>query len=105
VSRLAEVGAWLQKNGETIYGTRGGPVPPRPWGVTTQKGNHVYVHVLDWRDPVLSLPRPKLPLKAASLFATGQPVRFSLEKNALLLRLDPKALDPIDTIVVLDVGP
>jgi alpha-L-fucosidase len=47
VSRLAEVGQWLQKNGETIYGTRGGPLPPRPWGVTTRKGDRVFVHVLD----------------------------------------------------------
>ncbi len=39
------------KNGETVYGTRGGPMPPRPWGVTTHKGNRVFVHVLDWQDP------------------------------------------------------
>jgi alpha-L-fucosidase len=25
VERLKEMGAWLEKNGETIYGTRGGP--------------------------------------------------------------------------------
>ena len=49
VKRLAEVGDWLKANGETIYGTRGGPVTPRPWGVTTQKGDRVYVHVLDWK--------------------------------------------------------
>ena len=58
VKRLAEVGEWLKKNGETIYGTRGGPLPPRPWGVTTQKGDRVFVHVLDWKDAVLALPRP-----------------------------------------------
>ncbi len=103
-SRLAEVGQWLQKNGETIYGTRGGPLPPRPWGVTTRKGNHVFVHVLDWQDPVLSIARPPKPVKKAQLFATGAPVRFTLEKDALLLRLDPKALDPLDTIVVLELG-
>ncbi len=103
-SRLAEVGQWLKKNGETIYGTRGGPLPPRPWGVTTHKGNRVFVHVLDWQDPVLSLARPPKPVKAASLFSTGAPVKFTLEKDALLLRLDPKAIDPLDTIVVLELG-
>ena len=59
VKRLAEVGDWLKANGETIYGTRGGPVTPRPWGVTTQKGDRVFVHVLDWKDSVLALPRPE----------------------------------------------
>jgi alpha-L-fucosidase len=104
-SRLAEVGQWLQKNGETVYGTRGGPMPPRPWGVTTHKGNRVFVHVLDWQDSVIAIARPSKPVKAASLFAGGAPVRFTLEKDALVLRLDPKAIDPLDTIVVLELQP
>ena len=101
--RLAEVGDWLKAKGETIYGTRGGPVAPRPWGVTTQKGDRVYVHVLDWSDSVLSLPRPAKAVKSASLFGSAKPVAFTLDKDALLLRLDTKGLDPIDTIVVLDL--
>ncbi|MGH9673234.1 MAG: alpha-L-fucosidase, partial [Bryobacteraceae bacterium] len=35
VERLREMGQWMRKNGESIYGTRGGPIAPRPWGVTT----------------------------------------------------------------------
>jgi alpha-L-fucosidase len=103
-SRLAEVGQWLQKNGETVYGTRGGPMPPRPWGVTTHKGSRVFVHVLDWQDSVIAIARPAKPVKTASLFAGGAPVRFTLEKDALVLRLDPKAIDPLDTIVVLELA-
>ena len=49
-ARLKEVGDWLAVHGESIYGTRGGPVTPRPWGVTTKKGSTVYVHVLNWQD-------------------------------------------------------
>ena len=104
VSRLAEVGQWLQKNGESIYGTRGGPLPPRPWGVTTQKGSRVYVHVLDWKDSVLALAPLPRPVKSASVLGSGQPVKFTAEKDALLLRLDPKSLDPLDTIVVLELS-
>jgi alpha-L-fucosidase len=103
-SRLAEVGQWLQKNGETIYGTRGGPLPPRPWGVTTQKGDRVFVHVLDWQDPVLSIARPRRTVKKASLLESGAALKFKLDKDAVLLRLDPKAMDPLDTIVVLELG-
>ena len=54
--RLREIGAWLATNGGAIYGTRAGPVPPRSWGVTTQRGDTVFVHVLDWSDPTLALP-------------------------------------------------
>ncbi len=104
VERLAEVGDWLKAKGETIYGTRGGPLPPRPWGVTTQKGNRVFVHVLDWPDAALALPRPSKAVKAASYFGSAKPVPFKLEKDSLVLRLDPAALDPVDTIVVLEMA-
>ncbi len=104
VKRLAEVGEWLKANGETVYGTRGGPVTPRPWGVTTQKGGRVYVHVLDWTDAVLSLPRPAKSVKSAATFGKAKPVPFTLEKDALLLHLDPKVFDPMDTILVLELG-
>ena len=31
-------------------------------------------------------------------------MKFSADKDALLLRLDPATLDPLDTIVVLELG-
>ena len=34
---LKVVGKWFNIFGETIYGTRQGPITPRSWGVTTQK--------------------------------------------------------------------
>lgn len=70
VQRLKEIGAWLQKNGESVYGTRGGPFKPRPWGAVTQKGNKLYVHVLDWQDEVLALPAVA-GVKSASLLGGG----------------------------------
>jgi alpha-L-fucosidase len=102
--RLREVGDWLAKHGETVYGTRGGPITPRPWGVTTHKGNRVFVHVLDWPDKVLALPRPPRPVNAARYFADGREVPFTVDADALLLRLDPEAADPIDTIVELELA-
>jgi alpha-L-fucosidase len=104
VERLKEVGAWLAANGESVYGTRGGPVPPRPWGVTTQKGHRVYVHVLDWPDKVLALPKPARPVKAASLLKGARTVVFHEDADALLLHLGPEAADPIDTVVVLELA-
>ena len=104
VKRLAEVGDWLKAKGETIYGTRGGPVAPRPWGVTTIKGDRLFVHVLDWKDSVLALPKLDRPVKSATYFGTTKAVPFTADKDAVTLRLDTTALDPIDTIVVLELG-
>lgn len=103
VERLHAMGTWLQANGESIYGTRGGPIKPRPWGVTTQKGGKIYVHVLDWKDEVLAL--PKLPkVRRATLLADGKPVEVSESAGATLLRFPSAQRDPADTIVVLETG-
>lgn len=45
-SRLRSMGDWLDSYGETVYGTRGGPVAAQPWGVTTQTAERLFVHVL-----------------------------------------------------------
>ena len=98
--RLRAVGTWLRKYGDSIYGTRGGPVKPQPWGVTMQNGPRVYVHILDWAGDELTLPR--IPnIQRATIFANGTPVPFQQVGTTTMLRLPASEHDPIDTIVVL----
>ena len=47
VKILEHIGAFMSTNGSTIYDTRGGCVPPQDWGVTTQKGNTLFIHILN----------------------------------------------------------
>lgn len=47
VTRLEGIGEWLAQYGQSIYGTRGGPIAPQSWGVTTQTPKTVYLHILD----------------------------------------------------------
>jgi alpha-L-fucosidase len=101
-TRLQEMGTWLGKNGDSIYGTRGGPITPRPWGVTTQKANKTYVHVLDWQDELLVLPGLPKPVKKSTLLGNGRPVRLQIVDGGLLLHLPKADRDPIDTVVVLE---
>jgi alpha-L-fucosidase len=103
VARLKEVGAWLAANGESIYGTRGGPVTPRPWGVTTRKGDTVYVHVLDWPDRALALPALPKAVKSARLLKGGAAVPVRTAATGVTLEL-PEARDPYDTVVVVELG-
>ena len=71
VQRLKEMGEWMNQYGETIYGTRGGAVAPHDWGVTTQKGNKLYVHILNLQDKALFLPLADKKVKKAVLFKNG----------------------------------
>ncbi|HEU0179884.1 MAG TPA: alpha-L-fucosidase [Blastocatellia bacterium] len=103
--RLKQVGAWLEKNGETIYGTRGGPLTPRPWGVTTRKGNKVYLHIMDWSDPVLAMPKMPKKVKSATFFKDGAKVEFlEHDKYGLFIRNPQGFTDEYDTIVTLELS-
>lgn len=104
VDRLKQMGEWLARNGESIYGTRGGPLPPRPWGVTTQKRGKVYLHVLDWPDPVLAIPRLPAPVRKASLLGSGAAVSLQHIDGGHLVRLPAAGRDPVDTIIVLETA-
>src|SRR5690349_14745124 len=72
VARLDSLGDWLAANGSAVYATRRGPVPPRAWGATTRRGDTVFVHVLDWPDPLLALPPLGGPVRAARLLRGGR---------------------------------
>jgi alpha-L-fucosidase len=105
VTRLKEIGEWLDKNGESIYGTRGGPFTPRPWGVTTRKGNKVYLHILNWPDPVLAMPKMPQKVKSAKLLKDGTKVEFlEHDKYGFFIRFPQNVRDEIDTIVVLELA-
>jgi alpha-L-fucosidase len=105
VTRLREVGEWLGRNGESIYGTRGGPIAAHPWGVTTRKGDRVFVHVLDSADPSLLLPPLPSRIRSATLLNGGRTVDVKAGDFGVVLTIPRDAIDPIDTIVVLDLEP
>ena len=76
---------------------------PRPWGVTTQKGHKVYVHVLDQPDELLSLPVLPKKVAKATLLKDGKPVEFEEHRWGLLLRVPTSRRDAYDTVVALEM--
>ncbi|MBL7816621.1 MAG: alpha-L-fucosidase [Saprospiraceae bacterium] len=101
VKTLGEVGKWLEKNGETIYNTRGGVVTQKSWGVTTQKGNTTYVHVLHAEDSKLLLTEIKQKIKSVKVYGSNTALKFKQDEFGVAIEL-PKVLDDIDTILVVE---
>lgn len=99
---LHQIGDWLKTYGESIYGTRGGPVKPRPWGVTTQRGKTVYVHLMDQHDGRVFLPI-SAPLKSARLFDSSAPVKVTSVTGGIELSAIPPLGDAWDQIVILEM--
>lgn len=98
LDRLKTIGEWMKVNGETIYGTRGGMVAPHDWGVTTQKGNTLYVHIFSLADKALFLPVASKKVVRARMFANKQPVGIVRANGGVLLQL-PSIPSGVDTIV------
>jgi alpha-L-fucosidase len=103
VERLRAIGAWLGTHGPSVYRTRGGPVTPREWGVTTQRGDTVFVHVLSWRDRMLSLPSFGARVVKASMLIGDTPVPVTQTETGITLTLPSASTDDPDRVVVLVV--
>lgn len=100
---LKQMGEWIDINGETIYGTRGGPLSARDWGVMTQKGNKIYVHLLNWQDETLTLPKLGKKVVSAKMFSDKSKVKFLENDFGLNLNIPKEKRDEIDTIIELEV--
>ena len=77
---LREMGAWLKVNGESIYGTVAGCVPEENWGVSTQKDNALYLHILKGTDSI-SIPITDNKLASVVCLADGTPAKFTQKKK------------------------
>ncbi len=105
VRTLREVGKWMKVNGESIYGTTASPFRKTPWGRCTAKPGVLYLHVFEWpSDGRLLVPGlHNKATKAYLLAAKEQPCRLAQNDEQVTVAVPPKAPDPIDSVVVLEI--
>lgn len=68
---LEEVGEWMSKNGDSIYGCKAAPYTKPDWGRYTQKDGKLYAHVMEESIGPVSLVGLAGKVKAARLLADG----------------------------------
>lgn len=111
VDCLQRVGAWIDRNGQSIYGCSRASVPKPQWGRYTQKGNTVYAHILE--KPVGPIPVVGLggKVRRARLVGDGSEVRISRPWNVaadsqdLFMSIPGATLpDELDTVVALELA-
>ena len=68
---LEEIGRWLDRNGDAIYGAIAASRPKPEWGRFTQKGNCLYAHLLEEVIGHICLPQMRGQVRHASLLASG----------------------------------
>ncbi|MBI3830205.1 MAG: alpha-L-fucosidase [Planctomycetes bacterium] len=102
VERLREVGAWLDRFGKSIYGTKAGPFQPVDnQYCATHRDRTVYVHVLDGlKSATLVLPALNAKVVACTLMS-GDALRFAQSEKQLEVTLQPDQRQTPCTVVEL----
>ncbi len=109
VERLKGVGAWINRNSESIYGTEASPCSKVDWGYITMKkeGNTtiLYLHVFDWKaDSELLVPIINKAQKAYLLTNNKKTFKTKTGIEGLSLKLTGAAPDAINSVVVLELA-
>lgn len=99
---LQLIGKWMDKYGESIYGTRGNVVPPQDWGVVTSKDKKIFVHILKDSIQPIVLEGIKDKIKSCQLMARNRPIKYKQDKNGVTLNLDGIDLTEPDTIIEIE---
>lgn len=105
VERLKEMGKWMEKHGFTLYETRGGPFKPTDWGVSTRKGNKIYLHILRWpgNNPKIFLPEFGMDIRSCRLVDGGKIKSTKVDKG-YVIEFSANDLQPVNTIVELELS-
>jgi alpha-L-fucosidase len=105
--RLAQIGAWMEVNGRSIYGTTKSPLRRLPSDLRcTRKGNTLYLQVFRWPEGELALPGLQTRVRSARALAGGETLAVSQGEAkggaAAGIRISrPRRLDPYATVIEL----
>ena len=101
--RLKEIGNWLGKYGESVYGTKGGPYKPTEKMASTRKGNKIYIYLFNWGKDNVKIPVPgDNEIKGCSILK-GPNLRFEKARNNLKIEIPADHLQNSVLTICLDM--
>jgi alpha-L-fucosidase len=102
--RLRQVGEWLRVNGESIYGTHGGVIPPSADGtaVSTRRGPTHYLHVLDDVSDCVKVRGAPNYIARATWLQDASSVGLERGERETTLTLTPSQRGPFSTVIKLE---
>jgi alpha-L-fucosidase len=100
---LAGIGAWMKKNGESIYGTEASPLPLQNWGVSTVKENKLYLHIFNWpSDGKLYVGGLRSDIASISLLTDpSKKISFTRSSDNYVLNVGNNAADTVNMVLVV----
>ena len=101
LDRLRGLGTWMRQYGSTVDGTVGGPVPEQSWGVSTMRGDTVYLHVLQSGLIAITVPLDRKPRRVTA-FDGRKKLKWTFDRHRseACIQLDGKSEGPDDIIII-----
>ncbi len=81
---LNQIGRWMERNGDSIYGCGQASLPKPDWGRYTKKGNKLYAHLFEESIGPINLAGLAGKIKRARLLADGSELFVSRPWNAVM---------------------
>jgi alpha-L-fucosidase len=110
VERLGEIGDWMDRNGESIYGTSASPFKKLEWGrVTTKKLDsgvtRLYLHVFDWPEngEILLPGLSNTPLQARSLAVPNRRHEIRSSEEGVVIFLSSLQDSEISSTIIVEI--
>ena len=105
VDRLNGIGGWMKQYGESVYGTEATGIPEQSWGVTTKKGDIIYLHLIGPLEGVAAISLPvDGKVKEVRKMKDGSPMKFKVSDGRLSVELDevPSEADLVLEVIMRD---
>lgn len=104
VKLLKQVGEWLGRNGEAVYGTEPHPFSYADQKLSIGKGNIAYIPLHYYHGPQTLVAGIGNKVKSVRILATEESIEFQQSGNRVFLRgLPQKEPDPVFTVLVLEL--
>jgi alpha-D-xyloside xylohydrolase len=105
VERLKAIGAWLNVNGDAIYGAEASPLSTVPsWGRITRKSNRLFLHVFEWpENGQLVLPISNVVKRARLLTTRKAKLGVTRGPNGVVIALRATAPDAVASVIELEI--
>jgi hypothetical protein len=102
---LAGLAGWMDRYAESIHGGDRSPLPVQDWGVSTRRGNRLYLHVFDWpSDGKLWVAGLRTDPRAIRLLGERDGVVSAqrVGPDDMVLTVPKAAPDPTNSVLALD---
>ena len=103
IERLTEIGQWMDKNADAIYGTRPGPVQGVDWCRTTIKDKVIYLHIFEWNDEGKFI-LPAMNIKSAYWLdsSISQDLSVTVDSGNVVIQAPAIMPDKLVTVICLE---